>query len=121
MDGAPVSVLTGRGTVPGAACPPSWRLEQGLHSGVSGWVLKAVPTKLGKFLFQTLAGRGHSSLPVWTQAVTPVLSQASAGCQSARAWAAVHSMLGVSSSTAANSGPEAPGGREARELQEHTW
>lgn len=107
--------------MPGAARPPSGRLERGLPLGASGWVLLAVRTKLWKVLFQTLAGRGPSSLPVWTQAVTPVLSQASAGCQRARARAAVHSMLGGSSSAAASSGPEAPGARGPRELQEHTW
>lgn len=43
-----------------------------------------------------------------------------AGCQSARAWARVHRMLGGSSSAVASSSPEAPGAGEAREVQEQT-
>lgn len=41
--------------------------------------------------------------------------------QSARARAAAHSTLGGSSRAVASSAPEAPAGRAARELQEHTW
>lgn len=75
---------------------------------------------LWKFLLQTLEGGALVPAHVAPDR-EPVLLQASAGCQSARARAAVHSMLGVSSSAAASSRPEAPGRREASELQEHTW